>query len=279
MKKVLIVQGGGFRTAFTAGILDAFLALNYNPFDGYIGVSGGSIALSYFIGEQYGDCHKAMQFLASDPEFVKFTRLMSAKGYMNIDYLETVAKNHVPFDLKTAMKNREGKDVIFVATNRSTGKAEYLNPSVDDWIDIVIASSTLPFVTKGSHLVHDLELMDGGWSDPLPAQWAVSQGADDLLVLRTAPKEQKLVQTWPDYLGSIFFRSNEALSECFANNHKIYNASVDYMNHPPDGVNIQQISPEDSLKCSTYSYTKEGILHDYRYGFHLGVEFVKGLSI
>lgn len=278
MIKALIVQGGGFRTAFTAGILDAFMALNYNPFDGYLGVSGGSIALSYYLSEQYGDCHTAMQFLASDPEFVKFTRLMSGSGYMNIDYLETVAAEHVPFDLKQAIKNREGKEVIFIATNKETGAAEYLDPFPEDWVDVVVASCTLPFVTKGSHEVRGMDLMDGGWGDPLPVQWAVAKGAEEILVLRTAPKDQKLVQTWPDYLGSLYFRSNEALSSCFANNHTIYNDSIDFMNNPPEGVKITQLSPEEPLKCSTYSYSKEGILADYRYGFHVGIEFVRGLN-
>ena len=40
-KHYLIIEGGGFRTGFTSGILDAFLAADFDPFDGYIGISGG----------------------------------------------------------------------------------------------------------------------------------------------------------------------------------------------------------------------------------------------
>ncbi len=47
----LIVEGGGFRTGFTAGVLDAMLVNKYNPFNSYYGISGGSISLSYFISE------------------------------------------------------------------------------------------------------------------------------------------------------------------------------------------------------------------------------------
>ena len=49
MKKTLIVQGGGFRTGFTAGILDAFMVLGYCPFDQIIGNSGGAISASYYL--------------------------------------------------------------------------------------------------------------------------------------------------------------------------------------------------------------------------------------
>jgi sugar/nucleoside kinase (ribokinase family) len=52
MRKTLIVQGGGFRTGFTAGILDAFLAMDYFPFDRIVCVSGGAIASSYFQNNQ-----------------------------------------------------------------------------------------------------------------------------------------------------------------------------------------------------------------------------------
>ena len=48
MKKVIVVQGGGFMTSYTTGVLDAFQMTNYKPFDAHIGISGGSIALSYF---------------------------------------------------------------------------------------------------------------------------------------------------------------------------------------------------------------------------------------
>ena len=46
-KKVLILEGGGFKTSFSAGVMDAFQMQAHNPFDSYIGVSGGCIAISF----------------------------------------------------------------------------------------------------------------------------------------------------------------------------------------------------------------------------------------
>ena len=53
-KKVLILEGGGFKTSFSAGVMDAFQMQSHNPFDTYIGVSGGCIAISYFLSKKYG---------------------------------------------------------------------------------------------------------------------------------------------------------------------------------------------------------------------------------
>lgn len=275
MKKTLIVQGGGFRTGFTAGILDAFMAMDYCPFDRIIGNSGGAISASYYLAKQYGSCVEAMRLLAADPDFVTVRGIMRDRGYMNIDHLRSVADELVPFDLEVAMKNSEGKDVYFVATNRSTGDAIYLSPKGEDWIDVVIASSTLPFVTKGVHKVRGLDLMDGGWGDPLPVKWAVDNGAEDILILRTTHIDRKVVQSWPDYFGSIYFRSHPELSNCFAENHLIYNNTMDYLSNPPKHTNIEQLWPEDGLKCNTYSYSVEGINSDYRYGVQVGLDYIK----
>lgn len=40
-KIALIVEGGGFKSGFTAGILDSFIINEFDPFHLYLGVSGG----------------------------------------------------------------------------------------------------------------------------------------------------------------------------------------------------------------------------------------------
>ena len=52
-KIALVIEGGGFKSVFSAGVLDAFLMNKFNPFDIYIGVSSGSMSLSYYITGQY----------------------------------------------------------------------------------------------------------------------------------------------------------------------------------------------------------------------------------
>ncbi|MDG1659085.1 MAG: DUF6363 domain-containing protein, partial [Crocinitomicaceae bacterium] len=120
------------------------------------------------------------------------------------------------------------------------------------------------------------DLMDGGWSDPLPIEWAVENGATDIVVIRTSDITKRASQSWPDYFGSIFFRNQKRLSECFSNSHQKYNDALDFLENPPAGINIQQIWPEDGLKCTTYSYSVNSIKADYRYGLHVGMKFIWG---
>lgn len=276
-KKTLIIQGGGFRTGFTAGVLDAFIAMNYNPFDAYVVVSGGSIAASYYLGGQYGKCFKAMCMLAEDKEFMSYYRMFNEGGVMDVNYFREVAENLIPFDLERALSEIESKDMAIVMTNKETGKAEYCHPDKETWLDSIIASCTLPIVTKGSHKFNGKEYMDGGWSDPLPVQWAVEDGATEVTIIRTSPQDLKVTQSWTDYFASYAFRGNTNLKACFENNHKKYNESIDFINSNPDNVVINQIAPISPLMAGTYSNSVSVISKDYRHGVQKGLDFIHNL--
>ena len=271
----LIIEGGGFKTGFTSGVLDAFQVANYRPFNLYFGVSGGSITASYFLANQYRQCLKAIKLLAKDEEFTQFTHTFGDEGYMDIDFLKKVAEKKAPLDLNAAMTSLKDAQVYFVATNRKNGKPAYLMPTKQNWLDILIASSTLPFVTKGHHKIQGEEYFDGGWSDPIPAKWAYKQGAKSILVIRTAPAERKTTQSLADYFGSLFYRDNQHLSNTFAKNHLLYNDAVEFLLNPPKELLVEQIAPAKELKSTTYTYTKKTISSDYRYGLDLGLQYIQ----
>ncbi len=273
-KCCLIVEGGGFKTGFTTGILDAFLIAGFKPFDQFIGISGGAISLSYFLSDQYRQCIKAMKLLAKDEQFTQFTRTFGSEGYMDIDFLREVADKEVPFNLAVALEKQANCEVRFVTTNRETGQAHYMIPEQNNWLDLVIASSTLPFVTKGNHTVDDVKYFDGGWGDPLPVKWAYEQGAKKILVLRTVPQEQKIEQSYADYFASIYYKNEPKLRDAFANSHTRYNEGVEFIMNPPSDLQIEQISPIKELKSTTYSYTKKTIMSDYRYGIDKGLYYI-----
>ncbi|MEM9820401.1 MAG: patatin-like phospholipase family protein [Bacteroidota bacterium] len=270
----LIVEGVGFKTGFTSGVLDAFQMMNYRPFDLYLGVSGGSIATSYFLSKQYRQCITAIKLLAKDKEFTQFTRTFGEEGYMDIDFLKRVAEEKTPLNLPAALAALKAVQVYFVATIRANGQPAYLIPDEATWLDILIASSTLPFVTKGRHHIKGVEYFDGGWSDPIPARWAYQKGARRILVVRTAPAERKTKQSLADYFGSLFYRDNQHLSNTFAQSHILYNDSVEFLLDPPKDVVVEQIAPIKELKSTTYTYTPKSIMSDYRYGLDVGLRYL-----
>jgi len=278
MKRALIIQGGGFRTAFSAGVLDAFIKNKHNPFSIYAGVSGGAIAASYFIANQAKHCYNAICFLSANKRFVSFSRTFTSNAVMDVDIFYDITNKLMPFDFATAEKNLMNKKLAIVMTNKKNGNPAYHQPTIKDWQDAIIASCSLPFITKGKHPVNDEEFMDGAWSDPLPVEWAVGQGATDITIIRTRPANEKIGKSWLDYVGEFFYRKNPELKSAFAKNHQYYNQSVDFINNPPKGIIIRQIAPEANLKAGVYTNSQSLINEDYQNGFNTGNDFYYNLS-
>jgi len=273
-RHILIVEGGGFKTGFTSGLLDAFIVSGFDPFDGYVAVSGGAVATSYFLANQYRSSLHSILDLAKDENFLNYRRAFNAEGYMDIDTLATVARERVPFDLEKAYTELKEKSLHFVLTHRETGEAVYMTPDKSNWLNVVTASCTLPFVTKGKHAIEGVEYFDGGWSDAIPAKWAYDNGANRITVLRTWPMRTQTTQSWADYFGSIYFKSIPGLQKAFESSYEKYNQSIQFINDPPKDLKVDQLCPVKLLKSGTYSYSKKTIMSDYRYGLDVGMQYV-----
>jgi predicted patatin/cPLA2 family phospholipase len=273
-KKALIVQGGGFRTAFSAGVLDVFMQQNYNPFDMYIGVSGGAIAASYYVSNQPFLCFDAMKHLCVKEPFIKFSRVLKSQPIMNVDVFYDISNKHMPFDFDKALENLNNKQMAIVMTDMKTGKPYYHHPTKENWQDAVIASCSLPFVSKGKHMLEGREYMDGDWSDPLPVMWALEQGVTEITLLMTLPNDVKKTQGWVDRIGEFYHRKSP-LKKAFAENHKNYNQAIEFIHSTEHSIKIHRISPSKKLKSQVYSDSIPLISHDYQYGKQVGEEFLK----
>lgn len=277
MKKALIIQGGGFRTAFSAGVLDAFNKNKYDPFDIYAAVSGGAIAASYYIANQPKKCFDSICFLSKNNRFVNYSRFLRYGPIMDVDIFHDISKDYYPFDKASALKNLEGKNFAIIMTNKKTGQPFYCDPTQTSWEEAVIASCSLPFITKGKHQLNGDDYMDGAWGDPLPIKWVVEQGAKDITIVRTAPANKKISKSLLDRFGEIYYRRNSQLRNAFVKNHEKYNQAIDFINDPPKGIIIRQISPEKELKAGLYTNSIPDLEADYQYGFTSGENFCNSL--
>lgn len=279
MQNALIIQGGGFRTAYSAGVLDAFMEKNFRPFDFYVAVSGGAIATSYYLANQSKDCFKAINFLSEKGRFVNYSNFFRNKPVMNIDVFYDIANIHFPFNESAAKDFLRGKKFRMVMTNKQTGEPFYCDPSQTEWREAVMASCALPFLSKGQQNVDGEEFMDGAWGDPLPVEWTAKQGVKEMTIIRTSPANQKISKSWIDFIGEMYFRKNEKLKKAFTLNHEIYNRAVDFIQNPPEGLIIRQIAPEKPLKAGEFTKSKELLIEDYELGYQSGLEHVQKTTI
>ena len=101
-----------------------------------------------------------------------------------------------------------------VMTHAETGKALYVQPHANTWLNALVASATLPMWTRGQVKWEEDWVFDGGYSDPLPLSKALELGAQRILVVRTRPSGDHITQSTTDYLASWWFQDRPASTNC-----------------------------------------------------------------
>lgn len=82
-KIALVCEGGGQRGIFTAGVLDEFLRVGFNPFNIMVGTSAGAQNLSAYLCQQRGYARKVIADYTTKSQF--FNPLCFIRGGHMID--------------------------------------------------------------------------------------------------------------------------------------------------------------------------------------------------
>jgi len=275
----LILEGGSLKCSFTAGVLDVLLDADFPEFENYYGVSSGSMAMSYFIAKQRKNYVKVSRALVENPNFLSYTNSFTTQGLMNLEFLKEYVKNTFPFDEEAAERNSEGKKIFIVTSDSKTGKAHYLNPKKGKWLNYMLASATLPIITKGRTKIDDTWMFDGGYADAIPVHQAIKQGAKNLLVIRTRPADIKIDKSYLSLMAEYWNYDNDAISNLFHNSYKMYNKSVDFLNgEKPKGIDWHVLAPPTVLQSDGYYLHVDDVNADYRLGLEVGLDFLAKLK-
>lgn len=271
----LILEGGSLRCAFTAGVLDAFAAQEFNPFTSYYSVSAGSMALTSFLSGQRKHFIDVASELVGDGKFIRLQSAFSEEGLMNLAHLAQVVRSTNPIDWDAAYAAIEGKSLYIVAADCETGDPHYLHPEQGNWMRLVIASCTLPLVTRGRVKVGNRWVFDGGYADSIPLEKALSDGNERIVVVRTRPSGVQVEQDTLDWLASYWFRENQGMARLFEVGHERYNTVVDRLLEEGDGAATwSEIAPLTPLESDGYRVSAENLRADYRHGLEVALDWL-----
>ena len=270
----LVLEGGSLRCAFTAGVLDAFATVGFNPFQSYYAVSAGSMALTSFLSGQRKHFINVASQLVEDGEFIRFTSAFSEEGLMNLAHLAHVVRSSDPIDWDAAYPAIKGKRLSIVAADCETGEPHYLHPEKGNWMRLVLASCTLPLLTRGRIQVGGRWVFDGGYADAIPLNRAVEDGHRRIVVVRTRPSGFQIERATLDWLASYWFRDNEAIAKLFELSHEQYNRVVDQLRTGGNGTATwAEIAPFEPLQSDGYSVSASDLRADYRHGIEAALDW------
>ncbi|MCH4179971.1 MAG: patatin family protein [Atopobiaceae bacterium] len=183
-KVALVLEGGGLRGQFTAGVLDVFLEQGLTGFDVAYGVSAGAINAADFKAGQNGRMMRDTLAYRDDKRFMSLYSLATTGDLTGVDFVYDEVQNRLdPFDSDAFMANP--MRMVAVVSDVTFGTPDYLEVAeLPEDIDKVRASASLPVVSK----IVDLDghrYLDGGTTDSVPVERAMADGATRLVVVLT----------------------------------------------------------------------------------------------
>lgn len=222
----LVLEGGGMRGIYTAGVLDEFLKEGIK-FNAVIGVSAGILHAISFVSEQYGRDARYYVKYRNDPRFLSFRSLIRTGNICETEFCyHELPDKLAKFDYERFARNTSFTEVYSVCSNLENGQAEYIRiRDVKKEVDAIRASASLPLV---SQIVNykGMKLLDGGTCDSIPVKALENRGFDRNVVILTRPygyvkKEDKslslmkhVYKNYPDYIEAArtrHIRYNETL--------------------------------------------------------------------
>ena len=275
MKVGLVLEGGGMRALFTAGVLDALLDIKELDIDGIVGVSAGALfGVNYVSGQKERAIRYNIKY-ARDKRYMGFYSWITTGNAVN----EEFAFYEIPFklDVFDQEKFKQSKiDFYVVMTNVESGKPEYvLIKDVFKQMEYLRATSALPFASKIIE-INGKKYLDGGISDSIPIDYCQSLGYDKIILVLTRPensyKEDKL-----NFLYKLVYRKYPNLVERLINMGKDYEVVLKKIKDLETENKIFVIRPPKVLKIGRLEKNEDKIQSVYDIGLNTGKKEIDNL--
>jgi len=139
--KALVVEGGAMRGIFAAGVLDAFMQEEYNPFQFAIGASAGASNLLGYLSKQPKRSYQIITDLATSKDFYNPVRFMKGGHLTDVKWLSETSLQKYPLNLNELHSNIP---LYSAVTDINTGAASYFKVTQDNLLNVIEATTALP---------------------------------------------------------------------------------------------------------------------------------------
>jgi predicted patatin/cPLA2 family phospholipase len=240
----LVLQGGGMRAVYTAGIIAPLVKYCLSDaFDHVVGSSAGAINGAYLLGADA----ETMQTYTDDLTNKSFVNLLRNKKKVDIDYLvDLVLKQKRPVNIDNLVKSLTQLHIVM--TDAKNGKRIVLSDH-HKFVDIYEefrATAALPLLYDKPVLVNKHWYIDGGVSDLLPVDVAVKLGCTDIVVVMTQQIANYRFDKRHSRLVKHFAKHQPlAIQSQLPTNEKVLKLNLRRLARPTRGVRFYVLEPSD----------------------------------
>ncbi len=263
----LVLEGGGMKGIYTAGVLDLFLDKGLE-FSSVYGVSAGACHMCSYLSKQRGRALDVCTDYLDMKGYCSVESLVFTGDIFNVDMCYHLIPDYLyPYDGE-AFARYEGR-AYSVVTNIVTGRAEYLRiRDMKTDIDMVRASASLPLVSRNVKIGGSLYL-DGGLSDSIPLQKSVTDGNRKNVVVMTKETgyRRKPVDSAQLALIKARYLKYPKVAELMAERHIAYNECLDYIDRLQRKGQVFVIRPKKASSVGRIERDKEKMTALYEEGY------------
>ncbi len=243
----LVLEGGGMRGVYTAGVLEYFLEQQlFFPY--VIGVSAGACNAASYLSQQKGRNKTVTIEYASDPRYISWNNFFKNRQFFGMDFIfDEIPTKHVPFHYDVFYNSPT--EFVIGTTDCYTGEPVYYKKQDygKDMLTVLRASSSLPFIAPEIQFKEKM-LLDGGISDPIPIKKAQQDGFKKNIVILTRNEGYEKKPSRFHFLVDRKYPQYKGLQVSLRNRYQIYNETVAYLEKEEKEGNAFVIRPQKMLK-------------------------------
>lgn len=262
----LVLEGGGMRGVYTAGILEFFLESQlFFPY--VIGVSAGACNAASYLSMQKGRNKTVTIEYASDPRYISWKNYFRNRQFFGMDFIfDEIPNKHVPYHYDVFYNSPT--EFVVGTTDCHTGKPVYFNKQEygNDLLTVLRASSSLPFIAPEVSF-KDKMLLDGGISDPIPIKKAQKDGFLKNIVILTRNQGYLKKPSKFHFLVDRKYPEFKGLQQSLRNRYQVYNETVEYLENEEKEGNVLIIRPKEPLKVGRMERNPQRLEELYNQGY------------
>ncbi|MFO1520401.1 MAG: patatin family protein [bacterium] len=266
MKKGLVIEGGGMRSAYVSGALVALKEIGQTRFDVVVGTSAGACCAVNFVGGHPMRNFKILHDYLCNDRFIRYSKVLTRENIIDIDFLlDEVISKHVPLPIEEAKAT--ATRIYITATDCHSGEPIYFDFHRDNIIESLRASCAMPYLYRRKVVHNNHRLVDGGVSVSIPIQKVVEEGCDEIVVICTRPAGYRKKKNPVAWLNYVFFPRYPNMVKALNDRWIEYNQTLDWLENPPPNKRVVLIRPEGNLAVTRTTRNPRKIKAGFEQGY------------
>lgn len=261
----LILEGGGMRGVFTAGVLDFFLDKDI-IFSSCYGVSAGAGNACNYLSGQRGRSYDVMAEYISDRRYCSLYSLLTTGDLFGADFIYNVVPNQLNLFDYEAFRAYRGKFYAVLTDCRTGLPVYYQVRDLRQDICAVRASSSLPLVSRMVK-IQGRKYLDGGIGDSIPLRRSMKDGNQKNVVILTRSREYRKPPMRMNRLISMRYCLHPGLASGIANRSDRYNDTLAFIEKEEDKGAVFVIRPEQTVHVGRVEKDTEKLRQLYVEGY------------